>query len=198
MKLTTILIASVVYLTSQSSMVAAAPYSYDQTPMKITDVYSDSVLVAHNRPRVQYGAKPLTWSPELYTSTLQYAKLCKFASSDSRGKYGENLYATTTRVANVAQAVNSWMAQAPNYNYNNPVFSSNTGKCSQKDYKHVGEHNRGFTQVVWKSSTQVACAQAACAAGTIYSQASTITICRYAPPGNMQGQFAKNVGRPAA
>ncbi|KAG0316985.1 hypothetical protein BGZ97_006068 [Linnemannia gamsii] len=183
MKITTVLIASMAYLTSQSSMVAAAPCSSNQTPMRITDVYSDSVLAAHNRPRAQYGARPLVWSPELYTSALQYAKLCKFAPSDSRGKYGENFYATTARVANVAQAVNSWMAQAANYNYNNPVFSSNTG---------------GFTQVVWKSSTQVACAQAACAAGTISSQPSTITVCRYAPPGNMQGQFSKNVGRPVA
>lgn len=56
----------------------------------------------------------------------------------------------------------------------------------------------GFTQVVWKSSTQVACAQAECAAGTIYNQKSTITVCRYSPPGNMQGQFSQNVGRRVA
>lgn len=56
----------------------------------------------------------------------------------------------------------------------------------------------GFTQVVWKSSTQVACAQADCAAGTIYNQKSTLTVCRYSPPGNMQGQFAQNVGRRVA
>ncbi|KAF9147873.1 hypothetical protein BG015_010422 [Linnemannia schmuckeri] len=177
MKVITAAIASVAYLTSQA---VAAPCSFAQTPVTTTDVYSDSVLAIHNSHRAQYGAKPLTWSPELYISALQYAKLCKFSSSDSRGKYGENFYATTARGTNAAQAVNSWMAQAPNYNYNNPVFSSNTG---------------GFTQVVWKSSTQVACAQAQCAAGTIYSQASTITICRYSPPGNMKGQFVQNVGR---
>lgn len=83
MKFTTAVIASVAYLTSQ---VATAPCSLGQTPMTATDVYSDSVLTIHNRHRAQYGAKPLTWSPELYTSALQYAKLCKFASSDSRGK----------------------------------------------------------------------------------------------------------------
>ncbi|KAG0073750.1 hypothetical protein BGZ90_011330 [Linnemannia elongata] len=180
MKITTAVIASVVYLTNQ---VAAAPCSFSQTPMTTTDVYSDSVLSIHNSHRAQYGAKSLTWSPELYTSALQYAKLCKFASSDSRGKYGENFYATTARGADVSQAVNSWMAQAPKYNYNNPVFTPNAG---------------GFTQVVWKSSTQVACAQAECAAGTIYNQKSIITVCRYSPPGNMQGQFSQNVGRRVA
>jgi hypothetical protein len=35
----------------------------------------------------------------------------------------------------VAQAVNSWMAQAANYNYNNPVFSSNTGQYFLKSKK---------------------------------------------------------------
>lgn len=83
MKITTAVFASVAYLASQ---VAAAPCSFGQTAMTATDVYSDSVLAIHNGHRAQYGAKPLTWSPELYTSALQYAKLCKFASSDSRGK----------------------------------------------------------------------------------------------------------------
>ena len=44
-------------------------------------------------------------------------------------------------------------------------------------------------QVVWKSTTQVACAVANCAAGTIFSQPSNFVVCRYTPPGNYAGQF---------
>ncbi|KIJ98325.1 hypothetical protein K443DRAFT_104102, partial [Laccaria amethystina LaAM-08-1] len=57
---------------------------------------------------------------------------------------------------------------------NNPGFSPATGH---------------FTQVVWKSTTQVACAMVNCGPGTIFPQASTYTVCRYTPPGNIQGQF---------
>ncbi|KAF8888246.1 CAP domain-containing protein [Infundibulicybe gibba] len=64
---------------------------------------------------------------------------------------------------------------------NNPGFSSATGH---------------FTQVVWKGTTQVACAVANCGAGTIFSQASGYVVCRYSPPGNVIGQFPQNVGRP--
>ncbi|KAF8990188.1 CAP domain-containing protein, partial [Cyathus striatus] len=57
---------------------------------------------------------------------------------------------------------------------NSPGFSSASGH---------------FTQVVWKSTTSVACAITSCPAGTIFGQASKYVVCRYAPPGNYPGQF---------
>ncbi|KAF8978699.1 CAP domain-containing protein, partial [Cyathus striatus] len=66
---------------------------------------------------------------------------------------------------------------------NKPGFSSATGH---------------FTQVVWKSSTSIACAIANCPAGTIFNQTSKYVVCRYAPPGNYLGQFPQNVGHPQA
>lgn len=57
---------------------------------------------------------------------------------------------------------------------NRPGFSSGTGH---------------FTQVVWKSSRQVACAIADCRGGTIFQQPSKYVVCRYSPPGNFAGRY---------
>ncbi|KAF9012628.1 CAP domain-containing protein [Cyathus striatus] len=123
-------------------------------------------LSFHNSNRKKYGASALKWNASLYQETF----------SDG-GKYGENLGAGTGDYG-IQSAVHAWMAEAPNYNYINPGFSSATGH---------------FAQVVWKSTTSVvACAIASCPAGTIFNQASKYVVCRYAPPGNYRGQFPNN------
>lgn len=146
-----------------------------------TPAFKNEVISLHNKARAHYGARPVTWNDALYPATLQWANACKFQHSQSGGKYGENLFAASGNNVNFAQSINGWMSESAKYNYNNPVFSSATGH---------------FTQVVWKSTNQVACAMVDCRAGTIFGQASKYTVCRYSPPGNFQGQFAQNVGRP--
>ncbi|PPQ92633.1 hypothetical protein CVT25_007712 [Psilocybe cyanescens] len=136
------------------------------------DAWSDQVLSEHNKARGRYGAKPLQWSTSLFPPTNQYAQMCKFAHSDAQSRYGENLYASSNLNAGIADAIKSWMAEA----YNHPGYNLATGH---------------FTQVVWKDTTQVACALASCAAGTIFPiQPSKYIVCRYTPPGNYAGQFA--------
>ncbi|KAF8884871.1 CAP domain-containing protein [Mucidula mucida] len=139
----------------------------------------DDTVSAHNAARAEYGANALTWNDDLNAGAQSWANACQFQHSG--GNYGENLYASTGQGGNPIQsAVDSWMSEASNYDYNNPVFSSDTGH---------------FTQVVWKSTTSVACAVGQCAAGTIFGDASQYVVCRYPPPGNYEGQFAQNVGR---
>ncbi|KAH7032050.1 hypothetical protein BKA57DRAFT_379558, partial [Linnemannia elongata] len=63
-----------------------------------------------------------------------------------------------------------------------------------------------FTQLVWKSSTQVGCAWTACKSGTIDpSRDSTFVVCKFSPLGNLRSKvssavadriFASNVGKP--
>lgn len=146
------------------------------------DAWSDQVVSLHNQARARYGARPVTWNSGLYSSTVSYAQACKFVHSDSQGKYGENLYAGTGNPGpGIADAVQSWMSEASKYDYSKPGFSAATGH---------------FTQVVWKSTTQVTCALANCPANTIFPAPSHYIVCRYTPPGNYQGQFPQNVGRP--
>ncbi|KAG0254795.1 hypothetical protein DFQ27_006613 [Actinomortierella ambigua] len=145
-----------------------------------TAAFKNDVLTQHNNARAMYGAEPLTWSDALYPATLRWANSCRFRHSQSDGQYGENLYAGGGPSVTFAQGMNAWMGESSRYNYANPVFSGATGR---------------FTQVVWKSTTQVACAMADCRAGTIFNMASKYTVCRYSPPGNYQGGFNDNVGR---
>ncbi|KIY73823.1 PR-1-like protein, partial [Cylindrobasidium torrendii FP15055 ss-10] len=124
----------------------------------------------------KYGASSLTWNPSLYAATLAWAQACNFQHSTPNGAYGENLAASTSSTYNVQNAVTDWMGEAAQYNYNSPGFSSATGH---------------FTQVVWKGTTQVACAVASCAADKIFpGRTSQYVVCRYTPPGNYNNQFA--------
>lgn len=144
----------------------------------------DAALSSHNTARAQYGARPLVWNASLLPATQTWANACRFQHSNPAGQYGENLYATT-KVADdatiVRDAVKAWMDEARFYDYTKPGFSAATGH---------------FTQVVWKSSTGLAVAVGSCPANTIFSRASKYVVARYTPPGNWQGQFAQNVGRP--
>ncbi|KAJ4496990.1 CAP domain-containing protein [Lentinula lateritia] len=137
--------------------------------------FIQSTLKSHNTARAQYGASSLTSNSNLYLATQQWANACVFQHSG--GNYGENLAAAAPQGISVQQGVNMWMAEASQYNYSNPTFSSSTGH---------------FTQVVWKSTTSVACAIATC---NFLGNGTGYLVCRYDPPGNYLGQFAQNVGR---
>ncbi|KAL0070396.1 hypothetical protein AAF712_002227 [Marasmius tenuissimus] len=143
--------------------------------------WKQSVVRQHNEYRAKYGAAGLSWSDALYGDTLKYAQQCKFQHSNGGGKYGENLAAGTGNAYGFTNGLKDWMNEASKYDYNHPGFSSETGH---------------FTQVVWKSSKQVACAIANCRGGTIFQQPSKYIVCRYTPPGNFKGRYAENVGRP--
>ncbi|KIK02456.1 hypothetical protein K443DRAFT_96765 [Laccaria amethystina LaAM-08-1] len=120
------------------------------------------VLTQHNDARAKYGASPLIWSAALYPDTQAYANKCVFQHSG--GDYAENLYVggpLSVESYPIMDAVNDWMSEA----YNNPQFT---------------EDNGHFINIVFKSNTQVACAVAVCAAGTIYPDVeSQNVVCRY-------------------
>ena len=82
-------------------------------------------------------------------------------------------------------AVTAWYNEIQFYNYNNPGFSGATGH---------------FTQVIWKSSTQVGCGlsvnyQRQLVGTTYWNFYMAYVSCNYSPAGNniSNGQFALNV-----
>ena len=55
-----------------------------------------------------------------------------------------------------------------------------------------------FSQIVWKSTTEVGCATVVCdKLGNVDSGSSLpFTVCNYNPPGNSNGEYADNVLKP--
>ncbi|CAE6470435.1 unnamed protein product [Rhizoctonia solani] len=156
-----------IFISSLATSACATPLSPVHTyTIRQENDYSD----AHNSFRAQHGADGLTWSAELEAKAQNWANGCIF----EHGSTGENLAAGTGDFS-AAAAVKLWTDEIDQYDPNNPQPSH-------------------FTQVVWKSTTQLGCAVARCPAGTIYQEAeSSYHVCEYAPPGNVIGEFPENV-----
>lgn len=82
----------------------------------------------------------------------------------SGGPYGENLAAG---YVGGDAPVDAWYDEIQYYNWSHPGYSSDTGH---------------FTQLIWKSSTQLGCAYVTC--DNAWRQ---YTICEYYPRGNLVG-----------
>ncbi|GAA6008952.1 uncharacterized protein JCM10292_006574 [Rhodotorula paludigena] len=143
----------------------------------------DAVLNEHNTFRAQHGAAPLSWSPTLAEAALKWGSRCVFQHSQGAvGPYGENLAASAgsgVTINTALQGIRAWEAEAPEYDPNNPVYSH-------------------FTQMVWKSTTQLGCAQVSCPAGSIFPAqygVNSYLVCEYNPPGNVYpaSNFRANV-----
>ncbi|KAF3438853.1 hypothetical protein FNV43_RR17128 [Rhamnella rubrinervis] len=132
---------------------------------------------AHNQARAAVGVDPLKWSETLANATSRVVRYqrnkmgCQFA--DLKGsKYGANQFwgggATTWTPRMV---VDEWVGSKKYYNYANNSCLPNQ-KCGT------------YTQVVWRKSTELGCAQATCLKET----ATVLVICFYNPPGNYIGE----------
>lgn len=135
-------------------------------------------LQFHNTIRAQHGAAALSWNQTLANIAQTWANKCVFKhSGGTLGPFGENLAAGTGSSYGIEAAIQSWTNEVSQYNPSDPVASH-------------------FTQVVWKASSQVGCALAECAGGTIFPSSfgtSQYYVCEYHTQGNVIGQFAQNV-----
>lgn len=133
-------------------------------------------LAAHNQLRALHQVDNLVWSNALAKQAQNYADTCPEGhSKQGKAKYGENLAFSTAPVMSYTDVVKAWYDEINLYDFNQPKFSAQVGH---------------FTQVVWKTTTQVGCGyKSGCKTGDW----SDIWVCQYQTPGNILGQFAKNV-----
>ena len=135
---------------------------------------AQAILDAHNRLRAQHCAEPLAWSDTVARAAKTWvdrlaARGCALQHSETN--YGENISGGSASTQSPEQVVNLWYREHDAYDFARGGFSMRTGH---------------FTQVVWRGSQRLGCASASC--GDI-----RLWVCNYDPPGNMQGDFQRNV-----
>lgn len=135
-----------------------------------TEAEIQEYVEAHNIHRGLHGVPPVTWSSTLAASAQAWANTCPTGHSGP----GENM-SYAGYIEKPKDVVDDWYSEESLYDYNNPGFSMDTGH---------------FTQVVWKSTTQIGCGYRLGCSGTSYPN---ITVCQYSPAGNGYGQFPANV-----
>jgi uncharacterized protein YkwD len=126
-----------------------------------------NLLDLHNASRAGHCVPPLSWSSAVAAKAQEWADRCVF-DHDPNSELGENLAWGTQLSA--SETFDLWYSEIGEYNYARPGFGP------------AGH----FTQVVWRGSRQLGCGRAVCR-GEIY------WVCRYSPPGNVDGAFRANV-----
>merc|ERR1711933_426058 len=111
---------------------------------------AEAALKKHNDYRAQHkDTPPMVLCDELNKDAQAWADRGVFEHCKERNGAGENIAWNCGKSAEdaAAQAVDQWYNEIKDYNWSNAVFAMNTGH---------------FTQVVWKSSTQLGIGVAPC------------------------------------
>lgn len=135
------------------------------------------LLAAHNRERALVGAPPLQWDAQLAAHAASYgpslASLRRLVHSPRADRPGEreNLAMAWHGTMSPEQLVAMWSNEKQFLQPGLFPAVSRTGQW--EDVAH-------YTQMVWPTTTRVGCA--------IYSADWDYLICRYSPPGNIDGK----------
>lgn len=143
------------------------------------DPVAARLLAAHNRERADFGSPPMQWDPALAASAAAYgpalAALGRLQHSPRQGRPGqrENLWMGTRGAFSPEQMVAAWAAEKRHFRPG--IFPNVSTTGNWLDVSH-------YTQMVWPTTTRLGCAIHA-------SRSTDFLICRYSPPGNVDGQL---------
>jgi pathogenesis-related protein 1 len=121
--------------------------------------------------------RPLSWNVSIAQTAQVHADRCLYQHGDAAG-LGQNIYAAAPQGQDQTDSASSWIAEQPYYNY-----AANS--CAS------GQQCGHYTQIVWRDTTAVGCAQAQCSANTPFGSNFpnwTFIVCDYSPPGNFSGE----------
>jgi uncharacterized protein YkwD len=146
------------------------------------DTFNEEALAYHNELRAKHGCPPLKLNEKLCTIAQNYANelAAKNALQHSTNQYndeplGENLYYCSGFDVDPKTMTQSWYDEIQKYDFSSNNFIKGTGH---------------FTQVIWKSTTDVGFGRSKSRSGAYYG------VANYYKAGNFQGEFLKNVPKP--
>lgn len=157
--------------------VAAASAARAQAPEGASGELAARLLAAHNRERALAGAPALQWDETLAAHAASYgpvlASFRALVHSPREGRPGEreNLAMAWHGTMSVEGLVGMWSREKQLLQPGLFPAVSRTGQW--QDIAH-------YTQMVWPTTTRVGCA--------IFSSDWDYLICRYSPPGNIDGR----------
>jgi len=145
--------------------------------------FVNSILAVHNRERAEVGVPPLVWSDKLAADAKPWAE--HLATTPEFGHNGpelkalgegENIAGFQLDVGPSApgNGQSLWVDEKKNYH---------GGPISMADFSNGAPPIGHYTQMVWRTTTQVGCATA-----TGGGHPFSILVCRYSPAGNTLGQ----------
>ncbi|XP_077080449.1 uncharacterized protein LOC143732878 [Siphateles boraxobius] len=142
------------------------------------DSFKKEFLETHNRYREHHQAPALVYSEDLCVTAQQWADhmLSNKALGHSDTDHGENVFYSFSSVKKTPtgkEAVDSWYSEIKDYDFEKPGHQPKTGH---------------FTQVVWKSSTELG-------VGLATDGKTVFVVGQYKPAGNITnpGYFKENV-----
>jgi hypothetical protein len=143
------------------------------------DIVSRQLLDAHNRERALVGVPPLQWDPSLAQAAISYGPALaasgrlQHSPRESRPGQRENLWRGTAYAYLPAQMVESWIDEK---RYFRPgIFPAVSTTGNWLDVSH-------YTTMIWRTTTHVGC-------GVYRTRQWDYLICRYSPPGNLDGKL---------
>ena len=140
--------------------------------------FNQRLLIAQNRERLDLGLEPLNWDPALAQSAQRWADYLastgrfEHAPENHRAPEGENLWAGTRGYFQPEAMVDAWIREKRFFRPG--VFPDNSTTGRVEDVGH-------YTQLVWRATSEVGCAEAAGAR-------EDILVCRYSEAGNYRGE----------
>ena len=163
-----------------AAVTALSPQVAAPVPVAPLDIVSSQLLDAHNRERALMGVPPLRWDPSLALAAISYGPALaasgrlQHSPRESRPGQRENLWRGTPYAYLPAQMVGSWIDEKRHFRPG--IFPAVSTTGNWLDVSH-------YTTMIWRSTTRVGC-------GVYRTPQWDYLICRYSPPGNMDGKPA--------
>ena len=158
------------------SLAASSPAAA-QAQQGASGALAARLLSAHNHERALVGHRPLEWDPQLASAAASYgpalARLRQLVHSPRETRPGqrENLAMAPRGSLSAEQLVQLWSREKLILRPGLFPAVSSTGRW--EDVAH-------YTQMVWPTTTRVGCA--------VFAADNDYLICRYSPPGNVDGK----------